>query len=81
MTLAVGKNVNAGVYGGLTTAASDYGALPIDSKTGLGSAGGDITTNMQLSNVGLTLGALLGVDAATMAAKVTQGKVIEAALA
>lgn len=61
LTLMVGKNVKGGVIGGVTPVNNDYGALPINSMTGKGEAGGDIAVLDSLPSVGKTLGAALGI--------------------
>jgi hypothetical protein len=77
---AAGKHVAPGVYGGVVASGSDYTAQPIDSRTGLGSAGGDLPLKQHLGVVGRTLGSLCGVDDATLAAKVTTGATLQAAV-
>lgn len=77
---AAGKHVVSGVYGGVVASGSDYAAQPIDSRTGLGSAAGDVPLKQQLGMVGRTLGSLCGVDDATLAAKVTTGATLRAAV-
>jgi hypothetical protein len=59
----------------------DYGALPIDSSSGKGTAGGDVSALDSLSAYGQTMLAAVGVDATTIATQITAGKVIKGALA
>lgn len=77
---AAGKHVAPGVYGGVVAAAGDYTAQPIDSRTGLGSASGDLPLKQHLGMVGRTLGSLCGVDDETLATKVTTGATLRAAV-
>jgi hypothetical protein len=65
----------------LAPLAGDYGALPIDSKSGLGSASGDIQAVDSLASFGKTVMAAVGVDAGTIASTITSGQVINPALA
>ncbi|MDB4946715.1 MAG: hypothetical protein JWP97_6249 [Labilithrix sp.] len=81
VTVMVGKNVKGSVIGGVTPNGNDYKALPINSTTGAGEAGGDITFDDTLGAVGKTLGAALGVPAAVLDDQITHGKIIKAALA
>lgn len=82
-TVMLGKNVKGSVIGGVVpnSGGDDFKATPIDSTTGLGGEGGDITFNDTLGAAAKTLGAALGVPAAVLDDQITQGKVVQAALA
>ena len=80
-TLMIGKGIRGSVIGGVQPMAGDYGAMPIDSSSGLGNAGGDIKFEDTLGSVGKTLGRAVGVDPAVLDDQITQGKAIGPALA
>lgn len=80
VTYAAGVNVRAGVYGGLSKTSRDFGAMPIDSRSGRASADGDVTRDLHLGTVGRTLAALVGVDETSVAAKITSGVTLAAAV-
>jgi hypothetical protein len=80
-TVLIGKNVRGSVIGGVAPKAGDYGALPIDSKSGKGDPAGDVAFNDTLGAVGKTLGAAVGVAAAVLDDQITSGIVVGAALA
>jgi hypothetical protein len=80
-SIAIGKPFKAGVIGGVTRVASDYGAMAIDSKTGVGVAGGDIDAGSTLASFGKTALAAVGVDSGTIDTLISTGKVVPAALA
>jgi hypothetical protein len=77
-TVLMGKNVRAGVVGGLEPKANDYYATAIDSKTGR--SGGDIPFAETLSAMGKTVGAAVGVQAGVLDRYITGGKVVTGAL-
>ena len=85
VSLTIGKPFKGGVIGGITPtklgSAMDYGALPIDSTSGKGASGGDVSALDTLGSFGQTLLAAVGVDSATIATQITAGKVIKGALA
>jgi hypothetical protein len=81
VSIAIGKPFKGGIVGGVGPVAGDYGALAVDSKSGQASPSGDIAANATLAAFGQTMLAALGVDAATIASKVTGGKVVASALA
>jgi len=83
VTVMIGKNVKAGVIGGLvpTMANDDYIAGGIDSTTGMLSATGDIPPEQTLASTGKTFNALLGVPNDVIESSMTSGKVIAAAVA
>jgi hypothetical protein len=96
MSMMIGKPFNGCVIGGIgpvdtncnpTTATPfDYGALPIDSKTGVGSVNGDIIqctasgTPTGLGSWAQTVLTGLGVPASVVTTEVTAGTVIQPAL-
>jgi hypothetical protein len=77
VSITIGKAFKGGVIGGVGPVAPDYGALPIDSKTGRGGAGGDIDPKESLGAFGKTMLAAVGGDTQ----KVKTGKIVTAALA
>jgi hypothetical protein len=81
VSFAIGKPFRGAVLGGVAPVAADYGALAIDSQSGDGGDGGDIAAADTLASYGRTLLAAVGVDAATIASRITSGSVITAALA
>jgi hypothetical protein len=81
VSISIGKPFKGGVIGGVGPVGKDYGALAIDSKTGQGSASGDLHPTDTLSSFGQTMLAAVGVDPATISSQITSGKVIAGALA
>jgi hypothetical protein len=81
VSLSIGKPFKGGVIGGVGPVANDYGALPIVSKTGLGSASGDVPAVQTLGAFGQTMLAAVGVAPAVIAQEITLGQVVPAALA
>jgi hypothetical protein len=77
----IGKNVKAGVIGGLIPQGNDYQASPIDSASGRASASGDIVFNDLFGSMAKTLGRAVGVNQDVLDKNITQGKVVPAALA
>ncbi|HEX2670683.1 MAG TPA: DUF1501 domain-containing protein, partial [Polyangiaceae bacterium] len=80
VSVTIGKSIRGGVVGGLAPVAKDYGAVAIDSKTGLASESGDIPAVDTLASYGQTLLAAVGVDASIIGAQVSAGKVVTGAL-
>jgi hypothetical protein len=80
-SFAIGKAFRGGVIGSVGAVGSDYGALPIDSKTGRGSASGDIPATSTLGSFGRTMLAAVGISPADLAQEITDGQVIAPALA
>jgi hypothetical protein len=80
-TVLIGKNVRGGVIGGVEPKGQDFSAMPIDSKTGRGTADGDIRYEDTLAAVGKTIGAAVGVNPSALNDTITSGKVVTAALA
>ena len=81
VSIAIGKPFRGGVIGGVGPVAADYGALAIDSKTGKGSATGDVPASLSLPSFGKTMLTAAGVDPAVVSAQIPVGQVITAALA
>jgi hypothetical protein len=81
VSIAIGKPWRGGVIGGVGPVGADYGALAINAQSGAGGAGGDVAPGSTLASFGKTALAAVGVDAATIDAKISTGKVIPAALA
>ena len=81
VSITIGKPFAGGVIGGVGPSAGDYGALAINSTSGAGAAGGDVSPIETLASLGRTMLAAVGVDDATAASQITAGKVIRAALA
>jgi hypothetical protein len=83
VAITIGGAFRPGVVGGVAPfagAAGDYGAVAIDSTTGIGSPGGDIAPAASLASWGKTMMAGVGIDGATIAREVVAGTVIAGAL-
>jgi hypothetical protein len=94
MSLMIGKPFNGAVVGGIgpvdangnpvAPGASnlfDFGALPINSTTGKGGAGGDIQPVDTLASFGKTVLTAVGVPSSVVGQQITGGTVIQGALA
>ena len=81
VSITIGKPFRGGVIGGVAPVARDYGAVAINSTTGAGGSGGDISPVESLASFGKTALAAVGVDAGVIASSITTGKVVPAALA
>ena len=81
VSITIGAPFKGGVIGAVGPVAGDYGALPLDSRTGAGDANGDIAPGSTLACFGKTALAAVGADAAAIDAAVATGVVIPAALA
>jgi hypothetical protein len=81
VSITIGKPFLGGVIGGVGPVQKDYGALAIDSKTGQGSASGDIHAIDTLASFGRTALAAVGVDSSVITTQITAGRVIAPALA
>jgi len=79
-SVTIGAPFKSKVIGGVGQVGNDYGALAIDSSTGKGGAGGDISPPETLASFGKTMLAAVGVDSATIDQNIVSGKVISAAL-
>jgi hypothetical protein len=81
VSITIGKPWKGGVIGGVAPVGNDYGAMAFSSTTGAAGAGGDVQPVESLASLGRTALAAVGVDAATIGAAITTGKVVPAALA
>jgi Protein of unknown function (DUF1501) len=82
-TLIIGKNVKAGVIGGLEPKSGDYAATGIDAASGAAVAGGggDIPFADTLAAMGKTLGASVGLRPEVLEQYIARGKIVGAAIA
>ncbi len=76
-SITIGKPWRAGVVGGVAPVKGDYGCTAIDSKTGAGSAGGDVSPIQSLAAFGKTMLASVGADTSA----ISGGAVVQGALA
>ncbi|HEY1691869.1 MAG TPA: hypothetical protein VGG39_06890 [Polyangiaceae bacterium] len=81
VSITIGKPFKGGVIGGVAPVQNDYGALPIDSKTGAGSTGGDVQAIDTLSAFGQTMMAAVGGDPSGITSPSSTATVVSAALA
>jgi hypothetical protein len=83
VTVMIGSRLRASVVGGVAQPApsKEYQALPIDSKTGKGSASGDIAFPNTFGAMGQTLAAAVGLSPSAIASNVLTGALVPAALA
>jgi hypothetical protein len=74
VSFVIGKPFKGGVYGGVaqlpTNMGGDFGALPMSSSTGAGSASGDIHPVDTLAAWGMTVAAGVGVDPTVVSAQI-----------
>jgi hypothetical protein len=90
VTVMIGPGVKGSVIGGPTVAqgaapgggagSTEYAALPIDSKTGLGSTSGDIVYGDTLQSMARTLAAAVGMPSSTISQNILSGTVVQPAL-
>jgi hypothetical protein len=80
VSISIGKPFKGGVIGGIAPMQNDYGALPIDSNTGAGTAGGNISPVDTLGAFGLTMLSAVGVAPDVIASQVSSGQIIKGAL-
>jgi hypothetical protein len=80
VSITIGKPFRGGVIGGVAPGGGDYAAVAINSATGAGGSGGDISPVESLASFGKTALAAVGVDAGVIASSITTGKVVPAAL-
>jgi hypothetical protein len=92
VAITIGSGFKGGVVGGVAPMTSsggsctegastcDYGAVSLDSTTGAGSSGGDVSPATSLPSWGQTMMAAVGIDSGTIASSITTGKVITGAL-
>jgi hypothetical protein len=81
VSIAVGKPFRGGVVGGIAPSMGDYAAQPFDSASGHVSASGDVPPLSSLGAFAQTMLAAVGVPPSTITARVTDGKIVQAALA
>lgn len=81
VSITIGKPFLGGMIGGLAPLPPDYGALPIDAKSGAGRSDGDILPIDSLAAFAQTVQAAVGVDSSLIKSPRGTGKVIGAALA
>jgi hypothetical protein len=83
VTLMIGPKLKASVIGGVAprTSGGEYAATAIDSKTGLGSASGDVSFENTFGAMGKTLAAAVGLPSDVIESNVLTGSVIQSALA
>jgi hypothetical protein len=91
VTVVIGKGVQGSVIGGPTllpgaapgggAGDSEYGALPIDSSTGLGSSSGDIAYGDTLTSMARTVASAVGISDSVIAQNILSGTAVKPALA
>jgi len=81
VSISIGKTLKGGVIGGVAPKANDYGATNIDSRTGNGSASGDIAAVDTLSSFAKTVMTSVGIDGNAISSAIHGGTVITPALA
>jgi hypothetical protein len=84
VAITIGHAFKGGVVGGVAPfsgSGGDYGAVAIDSKSGVGSQSGDVSPSASLASWGKTMLAAVGIDSGTIAEEVPSGTVISGALA
>jgi hypothetical protein len=83
VTVMIGSKLKPSVIGGVAqpAAGKEYQAMPIDSKTGKGSATGDIPYGATFGAMGQTLAAAVGLSSDTISTNVLTGAVVPSALA
>jgi hypothetical protein len=81
VSIAIGKPFRGGVLGAVGPVSPDYGALPIDSRTGAGRADGDIRPIDTMASFAQTMLAAVGGDPTVITSPTKTGKVVAAALA
>jgi hypothetical protein len=80
VSIAIGKPFRGGVVGAVGPVDPDYGALPVDSKTGAGKADGDIKAIDTLGAFAQSMLAAVGGDPAVITSPGGSAKVVRAAL-
>jgi hypothetical protein len=81
VSITIGKPFLGGMIGALAPVEPDYGALPIDARTGAGRSDGDVLPVDSLAAFAQTVQAAVGVDSTLIKSPRGTGKVIGAALA
>jgi hypothetical protein len=80
VSLTIGKPFAGGVIGGVVPVDTDYGALPLDAKTGAGRPDGDIAAVDTLAAFAQTVHAAVGADPSGIKAPRNTAQVVRAAL-
>jgi hypothetical protein len=81
VSLAIGKPFRGSVVGAVGTVTPDYGAVPIDSKTGAGKADGDIRPLDTMAAFAQTMLAAVGGDPSVITSPSNTAKVVASVLA
>jgi hypothetical protein len=81
VSVCIGKPFRGGVIGAVAPVGTDYGALPIDSASGAGSAAGDVRAADTLAAFGQTMLAAVGADPSAISSPTGTARVVSAALA
>jgi hypothetical protein len=81
VSIAIGRPFRGGVLGAVGPVAPDYGALPIDSKTGNGTKEGDIRPIDTMASFAQTMLAAVGGDPTVITSPMQTAKVVTSALA
>ena len=79
-TVMIGKNVKAGIVGGLEWKTNEFFAAAFNSTDGAINPSGDVPPLESLGAVGKTIGAAVGLPEATLNTDIKVGKLIKAAL-
>ena len=80
VSIAIGRALKGGVIGGVGPVSPDYGALPIDSKSGAAEPGGDVRPIDTMAAYAQTLLAAIGAPPTLVQSPGGTGRVIAAAL-
>ncbi|HEY1554059.1 MAG TPA: hypothetical protein VGF94_04450 [Kofleriaceae bacterium] len=80
VSITIGKPFAPGIIGGLSLADDKGACLDIDSASGAGKTGGDISAVDSLAAYGATVLAAVGTPASTISTLIPTGKVVAAAL-
>lgn len=80
VAVLIGKNVRAGVTGGIAALAGDYGATGIRSADGSPAASGDVPPSDTYAALAKTLGAAVGAPASVLNDRIAAGRAVTAAL-
>ncbi|HEY0191782.1 MAG TPA: hypothetical protein VGC42_11725 [Kofleriaceae bacterium] len=81
VSIAIGKPFKGGIIGGVAPLDGDYGAVAFDAQSGAPGTGGDVSPGDSLASFGKTALAAVGADTGAIAAAISMGKVVPAALA
>jgi hypothetical protein len=81
VSITIGKPFVGGIVGAVAPVGTDYGALNINSKTGVGSSSGDVVAVDTLAAYGQTMLAAVGGDPTQITSPSGTSKVLSSALA